>query len=137
MSQFTLLIGLFKKVLGKDAHTVEEALSSGIRLWQLECNSVRTQFPNLDWLSAYLQKVSLRRMDFFIKVYLEAEYHVVGIEGMAVRKGNTAAEFKSIDPFVGGDSPESCQRRLCLLRIHVSVDQISRQESNYFFRWKV
>jgi hypothetical protein len=133
MSQFTFLVSLFKQVPGKDAHAVKETLSGGIWLWQVDRYSIGAQFVDLDWLPTYFEKVKLWRMDFFIKVHLETEYHVVGVKGMAIRKRNTAAEIKCVSPFVGGDFPGFRQRRLCLLCIDVDVNQIGRQKGNYFF----
>src|SRR4029077_3774385 len=84
--QLAFLISLMKKMPGKDAHIIKEAFSSGIRLRKLKDHSIRSQLADLDWFSAYLKQVPLRRMHLLVQIYREAEHYVIGIKGVTVRK---------------------------------------------------
>src|SRR6266403_6117791 len=72
-------------------------------------------------------------MDLLILIYLETEDHVVGVEGMAVGKVDTMAQFQCVVPSGGRGFPGFCQSRLGVLRVGTDVNQVRKEKGNHLF----
>ena len=77
------------------------------------------------------QQIALRRVYVLVEIHLEGEYHVVGIERLAIGKFQTTAKLQRVDFAVAGNRPGFRQCRLGFLRASIDVNQVRSEALNH------
>src|SRR3989442_8457733 len=110
--------------------TVENALGGSVGLYQLEADRCRVNLLDADGLAPDDQEIALRRINLFVLIYLKCEYHIVGVERVAVGKAQPAAELQSIPAPVRRNLPGFCESRFGALRQAIDMNQVGMQAAN-------
>ena len=137
MRELAFLEGHLQKVAGHHRQAVKDALGGGVRLGQSEANCVLIYFLYCNRFSADDKKIALRRMQFLVEINCEGEHHVVGVEGLTIRKAQAMAQVHREHSPILGDSPGLGQGGFGLLRCAVDVDQIGGQPADHLSRRRV
>jgi hypothetical protein len=110
LGEAAFAIRLFEAVARQDVEAVEEALSGRVGFGKVEAEAVGGELGKADGLAVGREQVSLRRGEFVVLIDGEREDDVVGVEGMAVGKADSAAQVDGAGEAVGGELPTLRER---------------------------
>src|SRR5262249_28199664 len=108
----------------KDGDAVKKAIADGVGSRKGETHGVLIYLLHLDRLVIDYQQVALRGTGLFVKIDLEGEEDVIGVERRAIREPHSATKLKSECLAVRRRRPGFRQRRHGLLRVAIDVDQV-------------
>src|SRR6185437_1410492 len=122
LRKFSLRILLFQQMARKHGKGIEYALKG--RVWgrKSKAHGESVQLLHLDGFVGDHQEIAVRRVDLLIEIHFEGKNYVIGIEGNAIRKLESAAQLKRKYRAIFGNIPGFRQGRLGLLRRAVDVD---------------
>ena len=118
-------------------HAIEQPLGAGIRLSHVDLHRVLIELLHGDGLSSDDERIAKRRGHFLVQVDLKREQHIVGIERIAIRETNPAAERQREPAAIGRRRPRFRQRRFELLRFPIDVNQVGGRTANHIPRWTI
>jgi hypothetical protein len=118
----------------QNRQAIEEPLAHSIGFRQLENDRSSIDFAYGDWLPIDNQEVALRSVHAFIEVHMEAEEHVIGIQGLAVGKLESLPKHDGVLEPIGRDFPGLGKRRFRKLRGAIDMNKVGLHDADDFTR---